>query len=503
MLNRIKSFSYFFTFLVLVLTAGCKKGTFDINDVNPNVPSSVSPKFILSAALKTSASINLAGDQDFAQLYMGYWAVSGDYIPSATTLTYQTTTDYFQDNWNSGYIVLQNYRQIETLSAGDANAGYFKAIAKIMESYHLGRLVDMYNNIPYSDALDGGTENFPKYDDAKSVYTAIVKQLDTAITLIKSAPATATSPSSYDIMFGGNMTYWTLFANTVKLKILMNLTQKSDQTAFITSELSGLTTASFLGASQDAVINPGYSNSSSGQQSPFWQDMGYTTSGAFQGNHAYYRACSYAANFLLNNYDTLRASLIYAPNTTSGVVKGRAFGSTAANGEDNEHISAVGTGLLKSASMGAVMLPATESFFLQAEAALKGYISGSASSFYQSAVSESFRLLGVSSPATAAATFTSQASNANVNYTYSSNKLQTIILQEWVALNGIDAVQTWSNWRRLGIPSDLPVSIYPGTTATHVPYRLLYPTTEYSYNSTNVSAQGTISNMTSKVFWMP
>jgi hypothetical protein len=83
------------------------------------------------------------------------------------------------------------------------------------------------------------------------------------------------------------------------------------------------------------------------------------------------------------------------------------------------------------------------------------------------------------------------------------NPIQTIILQKWAALNGIDPVESWSDWRRLGIPADLPVSIYPGTTATHVPFRLLYPTSEYSYNGANVNAQGTINNLTSKIFWMP
>ena len=49
----------------------------------------------------------------------------------------------------------------------------------------------------------------------------------------------------------------------------------------------------------------------------------------------------------------------------------------------------------------------------------------------------------------------------------------------------------------------LPVSQFAGSVATHIPYRLLYPTSEYSYNSTNVNAQGTINNMTSTIFWMP
>ena len=77
------------------------------------------------------------------------------------------------------------------------------------------------------------------------------------------------------------------------------------------------------------------------------------------------------------------------------------------------------------------------------------------------------------------------------------------MLQKWAAMNTIDPLESWSDWRRLGIPSDLPVSIYPGSTAIHIPYRLLYPSSEYSYNTDNVNAQGTIDAMSSKIFWMP
>ena len=70
-------------------------------------------------------------------------------------------------------------------------------------------------------------------------------------------------------------------------------------------------------------------------------------------------------------------------------------------------------------------------------------------------------------------------------------------------MNTYDAVESWSDWRRTGVPTDLPVSIYPGTTATHIPYRLLYPATEYAYNGANVNAQGTINVFTSKIFWQP
>ena len=117
------------------------------------------------------------------------------------------------------------------------------------------------------------------------------------------------------------------------------------------------------------------------------------------------------------------------------------------------------------------------------------------------AVAQSFRLLGVPTFAAAAATYTAQASDL-VNFTTSTDKIKTIITQKWAALNTYDPLESWNDWRRLHIPASLPISIYPGTTATHIPYRLLYPTSEYSFNADNVNAEGTITP-DSKIFWMP
>jgi len=184
MLNRIKSFFTITVLLLLLVVAGCKKGTFDINSPNPNLPSAVSPKFVLSAALTNTAELMLAGDADYANLYMGYWAVSGDYIPTSTTLTYNTSTTYFSDNWNTGYITLKNLRYIEQLAATDPNAVYYTAVAKIMESFNFGRLIDQYNNLPYFNALKAGTQNFPSFDDASTVYPSLINQLDSAAVLL-------------------------------------------------------------------------------------------------------------------------------------------------------------------------------------------------------------------------------------------------------------------------------------------------------------------------------
>jgi hypothetical protein len=147
-----------------------------------------------------------------------------------------------------------------------------------MKALLFSRLVDIYNNIPYTDALNGGTNNFPTYDNAESVYKAQVDQLDSAVALISSAATSDAAPGDDDILFGGDMDAWKAFANTVKLKILMHLTQASGGTAYIQSKLSGMTTADFIGTKADAGVDPGYSNDANNHQTPLWNDIGSNTS---------------------------------------------------------------------------------------------------------------------------------------------------------------------------------------------------------------------------------
>ncbi len=517
-MNKIKIRFYIATSIILLGLGSCKKISTDLN-INPNVPPTVDSKFLLSAALKNSASLVIGNPGGGTQsgntlmnLWMGYWTVSGGYIPSAPLLQYQLTDGFGASIWDDSYLNLVNYEKIIQSYGDKANSSgaRYTAIARIMKAFHYQRLVDTYNNIPYSEALNGGVNNFPKYDNADTVYKKLVTELDACVALINSAAtATADNPGVFDVLYGGNMAKWKTFANTTKLKILLHQTEISGRTAYIQASLAGMTAADFIGAGADATVQPGYTNSANNQQNPLWNTIGYTTTGVLQGNGDYFRANSYGVNFYRSNNDP-RISYFYAPAAATGTVVGRIFGSTIGS-ETNSNISAIGGnatgttqtfGSLKSATQGAVILASTESLFLQTEAMERGFISGNADATYQLAVSESFRLLGVPNASTAAATYTAQANN-NVNLVGSSNRIKTIIQQKWAAMNTFNPLESWSDWRRLGIPSDLPISTYPGVTASHVPYRLIYPTSEYSSNPDNAKAQGAINPITMKIFWMP
>jgi hypothetical protein len=498
-----------FMSVVLISMVGCKKGTFDINNVNPNAPSTVPPKYSLSASLAATASLKDGGNGDVFNNWMGYWTQSGAYTPSTTYVIYQLTSSNYTGNFDAAYLNLANYKLLINTAGTTPSQANYRAIGLIMSSFIYQRLVDCYNSVPYSSASIVNSKFSYTYDDPAAIYKGIAADLDAAIAIIQANSAVAENPSKYDVMFGGDMTKWVKFANTLKLKILMRQTNGGLGSAGVAAALAGKKPADFLGAGEDAAVNPGYSNAANNQLNPFYFDAIANATGTTSGtNQVYWRANSYAVSFYNAHNDTLRLKAYYLP-TDDGKIHGRAYGSINGATESNSVISAIlgtgfdATGKPKGPTQSAEIITAFESLFLQAEAIQRGYITGDATATYNSAVSESFRLLGITNYAAAATAYVNQA-DMLTNYVTSTNKLRTLITQKWAALNTFDPLESYSDWRRLGIPTDLPVSVYPGNTAVHIPYRLPYPISETSFNSVNVPAGGTGNDvLTSKIFWMP
>jgi hypothetical protein len=132
---------------------------------------------------------------------------------------------------------------------------------------------------------------------------------------------------------------------------------------------------------------------------------------------------------------------------------------------------------------------------LQAELAQKGF-GGDPATFYTNGVVASFLYLGLAD--TDAATYLSQSSTNNISYGNAANKLEAIITQKWIALNGITAEQSWFDYTRTGYPLGLPISEMADATKGR-PVRLAYPASEITGNPANLPEQPNA--FTSKIFW--
>src|SRR5690606_39455113 len=132
------------------------------------------------------------------------------------------------------------------------------------------------------------------------------------------------------------------------------------------------------------------------------------------------------------------------------------------------------------------------------------YIDGGeagAKALYEEAIAQSFIYLGVGATAAesraAAVTYYSQPIE-NVSWDASPNKIEAIITQKWVALNGTSSIELWIELTRTGYPDNLPI---PEESGGVRPVSLLYPLSEIGRNSANVPPQTAADAFTNDPFW--
>lgn len=482
--------------LMIGAISSCKKQLLDIN-TDPNNPTtaSASPDLVLSNALNTSANIynnSTNGNNNFvwAGLWLGHISYSGNYAIATENISYNLTNSFAAGTWDALYDNNEDYDFVQKKGEETGN-NFYRAIGMLMKANNFETLVDLYNNVAYSEALQGTAVSKPKYDAGKDIYADLAKRMDTAIALLKQSGSTTIAG---DIMFGGDATKWTQFANTVKLRLLLT---QSEVNAGDAKTQAGALSGGFL--TVNATVNPGYINSS-GKMNPFW-GSNVNTAGTYQ--QTLYRAGQFAIDFMKASKDTFRLRRFYTPiggisDTSLSKYSGSYFGD---QGVPNSGTSQIGSGVLKNYNQSAIIMLAAESYFLQAEAAARGWITGDAQTLYESGVKASFAYLGL--PAARAQEYYSQAGNNQTTWAATTNfqeQLALIIRQKWIAETWINEFEPYVDYRRLHLPADIPLSTSVYSTGIF-PARLLYPQREINVNGENVAAQGTITPGT-KVWWM-
>ena len=143
------------------------------------------------------------------------------------------------------------------------------------------------------------------------------------------------------------------------------------------------------------------------------------------------------------------------------------------------------------------LLTYSEVLFLEAEAAQRGWIPGSAATFYNNAIRASMEFYGIPD-----ATITAYLADSRVTYVPDSTGLKQIAYQKWVSFF-MQGMESWTEVRRTGVPA-----LVPGCRAVirHIPERLPYDDNESVLNGTNMTAAVTrqgfaASNDIAKPLW--
>ncbi|GLB48824.1 SusD/RagB family nutrient-binding outer membrane lipoprotein [Neptunitalea lumnitzerae] len=402
------------------------------------------------------------------------------------------TTSMYTGIWR--YLYLDTATLTAMANNEDEQYAYYSAVAKVMRAYYFQYIVDLYGDVPYSEAHQLGDNLTPAYDDDAAIYVDLIAQVTAAIETFENAPASALDiEASSDPVYGGDINSWLEFANTMKLRLLV----RQESTGNSNSEFASIDGASFI--SSDVTVNPGYADVAS-QLNPLY-DLFYDAGGAIDG-YTLYVGANYAVEFLkgastedgiATGISDPRIAALYTleDGTYTGVVQGDndvPSGNTLSN---------IGPGRVISPSQDGYLMTAAESYFLQAEAAYKGYISGDAQALFQAGITASFLQLGLTN---ASATSYIAASNGvnKIGWDGTTDKMEAIMTQKWIALNGLHGLESWIEYTRTGYP-DVPLSTIAQQPAR--PNRMLYPNSEYSGNSANVPSQSASDIFNTFIFW--
>ena len=490
-----------------ITLAGCSKNFLDVN----KDPNRVTDDNVTAALIFTRAEVGV-GDRmvggnaaaagaklpkQFVYDWIGYMAQNGDFARDEDETTYNLSFGFGDVLWGRYYDVLFDLYKVKTKAIQEKDTALAGA-AMVLSADLFQHLVDLFGDIPYSQAFQSAKYSHPVYDKAPDIYEALQHSLDTAIAYLQ-YPA-STQFESADVINQGNTTLWTKFANTLKLRLLIRQSEVAgfDPAAEITKIMNN---GGVLGAGESVSVNPGYTDQLD-KQSPFYANFGYTPTGskATTSNNAN----AYIID-ILSNSDDPRISRFFAPVESDFI--GVKYGDQPGNLPSGKESSYFGPALISSSNQDQWIYPSFEAMFLYAEAVVRGWIPDDHNSqaAYEAAVKESFKWLQVPDAESAAEHYMNGndiADWANAGSTV-TEKIKFIAFQKYIANTCIDPLESYADQRRLHFLPPGFISLNTGKLSDKLPLRLAYVQSEYTTNAKNVNAVGQIDVFKTKLFWEP
>ena len=512
----------------------------DVNhSPNDALQSTVTNDLLLSS-VQNNINYNRIASSSNIHFMSQHWTKSGDVSGTYTFLTGLVMPQNFDTFWDDRYEILANIKVIEDNAIENADAGY-EGIAKTLKAVLYHELVDMFDNVPYTEAALGGEALAPKYDKGSDIYADLLVQLDKAMEcfdqVIGNSGYTIGALKTADIMFNGDFAAWKRYAASVKLSMLMRISNVQD----VASQVKALVD-DVMFIDENVTNNPGYYKNDD-KMNPLYEVWGYTYLDKEYSNHKYYVPTEELVKFMRETNNPLLR--VYAdPRANMGNDEdGRAnydlfgleneryigvpYGMMAPAG--GKYASKIGLGVLAKSSSKVdgpledlIVMPGSLTGFYLAEAALRGMIDGgdaAAKSYYEQAVTSMFKTYEralqdaalstdkeksrpaiTTSAAVAAAEFLSQ-NNAAVNWdlmTTTEEKMHAIQAQKWLGLYCVDPYEAWAEIRRTDMPNFLHAS-NSIASGNKIIARFLYPNGEKNLNP-NHYVDG-INIYTDLVFW--
>ena len=471
--------SIFYILPAVLLLGACTKDITSYNDQTKK------PAVVPAAPLFTNATRNLSdqlasiGGGNITLHIVGYFAQA--VIEDNAQYNFQTS-GMPATHWNALYKdVLSDLKRSDsilstatsTVPADIAANTNQRAMVDVTAVYAWYILVTSFGNVPYSESLNPDNL-FPKYDDQKAIMTDLLKRLDNDLS--KLSTTAAGFAQTEDLWFGGTVSKWVSFANS--LKVLMGMTLADVDPATSKSVVESAINNAISSTAQSAIMLYGSQPSNNPTYSAF-----------VVAKRTDYIAPVTFMNQLLSNADP-RLTSFFAPNNAGqyvGAVMGVQTTYTTVSRPSKKD---------SASSLAYVVLDYSEMEFLRAEAIARVYtVSGTIESHYNEGIRQSLLYWGVADTA-----ITRYLADPSVAYaTAAGTDIQKIARQKWISLY-MHPYHEWVDMRRL----DYPVLPAPVGAVSGFPNRLYYPQTEQTLNPSNYTQAASAvggDKVETKLFW--
>ena len=533
--NKIKSLSLLF--LVLLAANACTK---KFEKLNTN-PALLSEDLVTSEFLLSGVQVGIGGGMGASD--------AGNYAGMTVRVDNAPFVDHFDDGaWNVTYTSFtNNLAAIIRKTANNPDLVNKKAIARILKVWVYSQATDIYGDIPYfeSNRLPDEAIASPKYDTQESIYADFFKELKEATAELD---ASKESFGSADFYYGGNVTKWKKFANSLRLRLALRVRYVDEQMAkdnmndlqeadLITSRSDDA--AIFTADDVDAHRNASYNRIANGADENERQDyvahqlVGKALLDALVGSSSPSNPLDPRTKVIADSA-TLNGATINPPHAPFGFRAQPLLGTVPV---ENKYPYGSGSTSLFSLFwyvpvIEQPILRSSEVYFALAEAALFNLRSGDANAYFKKGIEASVGevkdlydngknqmpslLALVYGSGFDASSFLDYkemkqsqidaflASSATTLVGSTEEKLEQIINQKMIALYP-NELEGWSEWRRTGYPKVLVAANEQSTFHGVSPRRQHYPNNERLINSANnkeaVDRMGGTDDLLKRVWW--
>ncbi|NPD85053.1 SusD/RagB family nutrient-binding outer membrane lipoprotein [Lentimicrobium sp. L6] len=475
---------YLILIVLVAISVSCTKN-FEDWQKDEKHPAVVPGEMLFTHAQKAladqvaSSNVNLNNHKLYAQ----HW--------TETTYTDEANYDLINRNIPDNVFrviyrdILKDLQEARSIISGDATTTPEAQIAKtnrliiidVLEVYSYQRLVDIFGNVPYSEALNIDATLNPAYDDGMMIYKDLVVRLDKVINTLD---ANGGSFGSADIYYGGDVQSWITFAQSLKFRLAITIADADNATAQAWGEAAAAHT--FSSSAQDAKLV--YEAAPLDNTNPIYQDL------VASGRKDFIPANT-IVDFMNGLNDPRRAAYFDLNEVNEGEYVGGIYGSSNAWG----NYSHVGTMILD-ATFPIQLLSFTEMEFYKAEAAARGWsVGGTALEHYEAAITASFAEWGIEGAA-------DYIASEGVAWDGTTDWKKAIGMQAYLGYyqRGFEG---WTTYRRLDWPTmNVPEGAI--TTDGGVPRRFTFPVNEQTLNADNYyKAADAVGGdlMETKLFW--